>query len=260
LNRTASFAEIRTQRDILLLRFAKNRMLVVACDSAGGIGPKSLDRVRASGEVVGRFTARVALMEALSVGATPFCVVSTLSVEPYPATQIIKGIRSELRRAKLKGNVPIMRSTEKNILVRQTGVGVTVLATVSRGQLRIGKSRLGDLVVTIGLPHVGSEVIQGEKKCRIADLRDLLTLLEFTGVHEIIPVGSVGILREAKVIAEDSGLKFRSTSPDGINLGKSAGPATVLLCSVSPSNYEDLSSLTNKPVTTIGTLEKPGGC
>lgn len=257
MNRTASFAEIRTQRDILLFRFAEKQVLVVACDSAGGIGPKSLDKLRVSGEVVGRFTARVALMEVLSAGARPFLVVSTLPVEPYPtAAQIVKGVRSELRRAKIKGDIPMLRSSEKNIPVRQTGVGVTVLGTVPNSKLRVGKSRPGDLVVAIGLPHVGSELIQGEKKCRVADLGDLLALLKSPRVHDIIPVGSFGILREAQVIAGDSGLKFRSISPDGIDLGKSAGPATVLLCSVSPSCYKGVSSHTNKPVRIIGALEE----
>lgn len=233
-------------------------MLVVACDSVGGIGPKSLDRIRVSGEVVGRFTARVVLMEVLSLGAQPFLIVSTLPVEPYPsAARILKGIRSELRRARVMENVPIMCSTEKNIPVRQTGLGLTVLASTSRRELRIGRSKPGDVIVAIGLPHVGSEVIRGEKKGRIVDLEDLLALLNSPTIHEIIPVGSRGILKEAKVVAKDSGLNLRLITSEAINLTKSAGPATVLLCSVCTSDHKDLSLLTNKPLTRIGALERP---
>jgi hypothetical protein len=227
----------------------------VSCDSAGGIGPKPLDRVRVDGHTVGRFTARVALMETLAVGAEPICLANTLTVEHKPTgIQIIKGILSEVRYARLDSRIIMTDSTEKNIPVRQTGVGVTVVGIAARRSLRIGRCGRGDALVAVGLPHVGSEVIRGEKERRIADTRDVCTLLSLGFVHEIIPVGSQGISYEAETIAEDSNL--RSTlGPDlQLDIRKSAGPATVVLCACPHRYFSELSSLIQKPVNLIGTL------
>jgi hypothetical protein len=99
-------AQIDTLRDIRLFRLDKKRILVISCDSAGGIGPKPIDRIRVSGYVVGKFTARVALMEALWGGGLPFCVVVTLSVKPEPTgIQVLRGVRSELNYASASYNV-----------------------------------------------------------------------------------------------------------------------------------------------------------
>ena len=128
---------IDTLRDLRLFKLDRKRILVVSCDSAGGIGPKPFDKVKVSGSVVGKFTARVALMEALSVGALPFCVTVALSVEPQPTgAQILNGIRSELRHASL--TLPItLQSSEKNFAVKQTGLGITVLSIASPRSLRM---------------------------------------------------------------------------------------------------------------------------
>jgi len=227
----------------------------VSCDSSGGIGPKRLDKVKVDGRTVGRFMARVALMEALSVGAYPICIVNTLAVEPEPTgIQIIKGIRAEVRHAHLDRRTIITGSTEKNIPVNQTGVGVTVVGIVTPRSLRVGRSKPGDAVVAIGVPSVRDEVILCEKERRIADTRDVVRLLDLPLAHDIIPVGSQGILHEAQTIAEDSDLRFRLGIRVEIDVRKSAGPATVLLCTCRSSDLEELAGLMDKPMNLIGTL------
>ena len=129
---------IKTARDVLLFKLDRRRVMVVSCDSAGGIGPKALDRVRVDGRTVGKFTARVALMEALSVGADPICLANSLTVEPKPTgIQIIKGIRDEVRHARLDSRIVMMQSTEKNVSVSQTGVGVTVVGMATAQSVKI---------------------------------------------------------------------------------------------------------------------------
>lgn len=146
----------------------------MSCDSCGGIGPKPLDRVKVNGYTVGRFTARVALMEVLSVGAEPVCLANTLTVEPKPTgTQIIRGICDEVRHAGLDARIVMMYSTEKNTSVRQTGLGVTVVGAATSKSLKVGRCTSGDAVIAVGLPHVGNEVVRAEKKRRIADPRDV---------------------------------------------------------------------------------------
>lgn len=229
----------------------------MACDSAGGIGPKPLDRVRVDGRTLGRFTARVALMEALSVGADPVCLASTLMVEPQPTgIQIIRGIRDELRYARLDSRVVMTDSTEKNIPVRQTGVGVTVIGAATSRSLKIGRCKRGDVVVAVGLPHVGVEVIAGEREGKIADTRDVCNLLNVGFVREIIPVGSQGILHEAQTIAADSNLRFKVGRTSDLDVRKSAGPATVALCTCRQADFSELCESMQKPVNAIGSLEQ----
>jgi selenophosphate synthetase-related protein len=245
---------IETARDIRLFRLG-GEIIVVSCDSCGGIGPKPLDRVRVDGYTVGRFTARVALMEALSVGAEPLCLANTLAVEPRPTgTQIIKGIRHEIEQAQLNSRIVMTYSTEKNISVRQTGLGVTVVGTATSKSLKVGRCRPGDAIVAIGLPHVGDEVVAAEKKRRIADTRDVRSLLNRHFVNEVIPVGSQGILHEVQTIAEDSNLQFTLRPHLDIDIRKSAGPATVVLCACPHSHLRALSASVEKPVSLIGAL------
>lgn len=245
---------IDTLRDLRLFKLDRRRILVVSCDSAGGIGPKPYDNIKVSGSVVGKFTARVALMEALSVGAIPFCVTVALSVEPKPTgTQILKGIRSELRHASVA--LPItLQSSEKNFAVKQTGLGITVLSIASPRSLRIKKCERGDAVMAIGTPQVGKEVVSGERNKSISNTRDVRRLLKIRFVHEILPVGSKGILHEAQILANESGLNLSERSNISLDILKSAGPATVTLCAIPTSRSGFLRRAIGKHVHTIGTL------
>jgi hypothetical protein len=256
LRRTSSgLTVIKTARDVRLFRADRERILIVSCDSSGGIGPKRFDKVKVNGRTVGRFAARVALMEALSVGARPICIVNTLAVEPEPTgREIVRGIRAEVRRAQLDRRLVIAGSTEKNVLVSQTGVGITVVGIATARLLRIGRSELGDAVVAIGKPSVREEVILGEKEHKIADTRDVVRLLDLPFTHDIIPVGSQGILHEAQTIAQDSGLRFRLKPRVGVDVRKSAGPATVLLCTCRHPDTKALLRSIKKPAYLIGTL------
>ena len=245
---------LNTSRDLSLFELDRKRILVVTCDSAGAVGPKPFDYVRVNGRTVGKLTARVALMEALSVGATPFGVAVALCVEPQPTgAQILKGIRGELNYASSRPPI-ILQSSEKNFKVKQTGLGVTVLSIAAPESLRMKKCRSGDAVMAIGTPHVGEEVLRGERNGSISDTRDIQRLLKIPFVHEIIPVGSQGILHEAKILAKDSGLKLRLQPEPSIDILKSAGPATVTLCAISNSRSALLRTTIGKGVSAVGTL------
>ena len=88
---------IETARDIVLIRLDERRILVVSCDSTGAIGPKPVDALKVDAVTVGKFAARVALMEILAVGAKPICLSIALCVEPVPTGRaIMKGVRREL--------------------------------------------------------------------------------------------------------------------------------------------------------------------
>jgi len=246
---------IKTFRDVLVFALDRHRVMVVGCDSSGGIGPKPMDVVKVDGHILGKFTARVALMEVLSTGAKPICLVDTLCVEPKPTgLKILQGIREEAERAGLKSRLVITGTSEKNVPVQQTGLGVTVIGMAKRDKLRIGLSRKKNVVVSVGIPHVGSEVLSGEKRGLIADTKDLLKLLNLNFVREIVPVGSHGILHEAEAIAKESLLKLRLAQRPRVDVRKSAGPATVILSTLPEPQLPKLHDEISKPINMIGRL------
>lgn len=248
---------IKTNRDLLLFQLPTDQLLVVACDSSGGIGPKPLDKLKVSGHILGKFTARAALMDVLAAGATPICVVDALGVEAKPTgAEILGGIREEAQLAGLDPQLAVTGSTEKNMVVEQTGIGVTVIGTCKRADLRIGGSQPGDIVAAIGLPSVGAEVLVAEKEGKIAETTDLLKLRKLAFIHETIPVGSTGVLHELETIAEGAKLNYKIVNQTVVDIRKSAGPSTVLLASLNETHLPSLQQATTKPITLIARLHK----
>lgn len=241
-------------RDLTLVPLAGGQTLVVACDSLGAIGPKPLDAVSAPGEVVGRFTARVPLMEVMAAGAVPVALSVALAVEPDPTgAAILAGVRAELSVAGLE-HLPLSISTEKNVATRQTGVGVTAMAVAAAGSLRIGCSPPGAALLCAGLPRVGAAVREGDPA--IMDLPALMRLRQLPAVYELLPVGSRGIAAEAAVLAAGSQRRLRwGANSQKLDLAASAGPATCLLLTVAPGALPGLAGQIQQPLTLLGWLE-----
>ncbi len=247
--------QIKTNRDILLFQLANDEILVIGCDSSGGIGPNPLDKIKVSGFILGKFTARTALMEVLAVNAMPVCIVDALGVAPKPiGAAILRGIRAEAKKAGLDPKLAVTGSTEKNIIVEQTGIGVTVIGTCSKVKLKIGTSLPGDVVVAVGIPSVGNEVLHAEKAGHLLESKDMLTIRELPYVHEVIPVGSTGISHELKKLAESSKLNYTIANGNEVDVRKSAGPATVALVSLPEINVANLKLQVKKPISLIGHL------
>ena len=245
---------IKTARDVSVFEVSNDSVMVVGCDSAGGIGPKPLDKIKVSGYTLGRFTARVALMEVLAVGATPVCLTNTLSVEPDPTgSKILEGIISEVQVARLDRSLVIIGSMEKTVAVEQTGIGVTVIGLAPKNKLKIGLSKPDDLIVAVGRPSVKDEVLPAEERGEIADLEDLLKLMSCDFVHDVSPVGSQGIMHEVTVIAKDSGLRAKLELPE-VEAKRSAGPATAVVVTISKNALSRLFGLINKPIHVIGSF------
>ena len=243
---------VKTNRDTLIFKLPNDGALIIGCDSAGGIGPKRLDKIKVDAFTLGKFTARAALMDVLSVGAHPTCIVDTLAVEPEPTgNEILRGIRAEAAKAGLDPKLAVTGSTEKNIKVDQTGIGVTVIGTCPYKHLKIGSSKANDIVAALGVPSVGEEVLPAEKTGQIADTTDVIMLRNVNFIHELIPVGSTGIKRETQTLAEGSGLRAIMLNQQGVDVEKSAGPATVVLAALAENNLEKLRRLTNKPIVVV---------
>jgi hypothetical protein len=241
--------------DVSILKVPTGHAIVVGSTSSGAVGPKSMDKVKVEGRTLGKFLARVALMDVAATGAFPLLLSVTLGVEKDPTgREILEGIRREASVLGLEPNQVIMENTEDNFETIQTGVGLTVIGFANEEELRLGKTRPGDLVVAIGKPKVGAEVIPAEAKSEIADLKNVTWLSQKKFIHDINPVGTFGIAYEANAMAFAVGRQLKLTEKALVDLEKSAGPATVVLVTMDPDKCAEFAALIQKPVSIIGEI------
>ena len=127
--------------DVSILKVPTGHAIVTGSTSSGAVGPKIMDKVKVDGQVLGKFLARVALMDVTATGAFPLLLSVTLGVEKDPTgNQIIEGIKREARSIGLDPNQVIMENTEDNFETVQTGAGLTVIGFANEDELRLGKN------------------------------------------------------------------------------------------------------------------------
>lgn len=250
----AQIAYVR-RGDVSILKIPTGHVIVVGSASSGGVGPKPMDRVKVSGRDLGKFLARVALMDVAATGAFPILVSVTLGVKKEPTgSEILDGVRKEVRVLGLEPSRVLMENTEENFETIQTGAGITVIGLANEDELRLGKTRPGDLIVAIGQPKVGDEVLPAEARGEIADLKDVILLTQKEFVHDIIPVGSFGITHEAQMVAYSVGRQAKLEESKELRLKKSAGPATVVLTTMDRKKVKELTLLLRKPINVVGEI------
>lgn len=241
---------IERYRDIVII-YEEKDVYVVSCDSLGAIGNKPEDRLKDDEESVGRSVIKVALSEALCVGAKPIIISDTLSVEMNPTGEkIIKGIKSELEENGL-GDVMLTGSTEENFETSMTGVGITVIAKMPIEKLKIKKVKSGMKVGLLGYPRVGIEVLNMND---LLELKDYIMISKCDEIVEAIPVGSKGIKYELEVLKKISGLNIIEEYPEDLDVLKSGGPSTCCIVVYNDEDARKIQKLTDKPFTHIGKL------
>jgi hypothetical protein len=214
-------------RDVSYIPWGDDEFLVIAADNAGGIGEKEQDVVRVPYETVAYYTTRVAMMECMAVGAVPSAVVmqNLTSDEAYVAFE--KGIRSICKELK-RDDLYISGSSESNMPVMQTCLGITVIGNVKKDKMKVGCTAQDASFAVIGMPLVGDAVVtQQEKIVSLSLFRKLLTT---KGIHEIVPVGSKGIRYEVEQLLQANGIAYIDVKAE-IDLTCSAGPATCAVIS-----------------------------
>jgi len=228
--------------DLVIMRLANGRVFVLANSSSGGIGPKRGDSVNLDGKLLGQLMARTVLIKALSSGAQPVGLVVNLSVEFFPTGALIfQGVREEAHKIQ---SLDILEGhTEENIETSQTGIGITALGICIERELKIGNSMKNDIIIAIGDPKVGKEVLTAQT---IVMVEDVQRLAKMAFVHEIIPVGHAGIKGSLEL------MQARYKYNPGQDIDKSAGPSTVVLATLEEKNIEVLKRYIKKPVRVIG--------
>jgi selenophosphate synthetase-related protein len=241
--------------DVSILKIPTGHAIVVGSTSSGGVGPKPLDEISVKGRVLGKFLARVALMDVTATGAFPLLLSVTLGVEKEPTGQeIIEGIRNEAMVLGLEPNQVIMENTEENFATKQTGVGLTVVGFANEDELRLGKTKPGDALLAVGKPKVGDDVLPAEVRGEIADLRNVTLLSQKKYVHDIMAVGTFGIAYDARIMAYAVGRQLKYSDNPEVDLEISAGPATVVLVTVEREKVEEVKLMLRKPIAVIGEI------
>ncbi len=240
-------------RDLSLIDIG-NKYIVISVDSFGGIGPKEHDVVRFPPEEWAIALLRVPLMEVIATGARPILVIDALGVEYEPTGKmVIDALKRELARIGYP-DMPMNGSTEDNIPVSSSAAGIVVLGEVEKERFYPGSSHIGDNLFVVGIPKSGpNEEVDLKNDPEIPDILDLMKFREMEGVHDILPVGSHGILYEAQELAKSAHLKLFLSSDVSVDIKKSAGPSTCFLISTS-LEIEKIKKVTGAPINKIGEL------
>lgn len=243
-------------RDLTILRLNDTQTLVISCDSCGGIGEKVSDVIQVSPEITGYYTALVTLAEILAVGARPIFLINTLAAEMNPTgITLNEGIKKALKEINLSEETLITGSTEENMPMIQTAMGLTAVGIVEGHPWDPEICYEGWDLYVVGNPKVGPAVAEDNGKT-ILTLPDYMSLSQFPGKKELLPVGSKGIRYEAELMAQMSGLQIGWEKNFSLDITASAGPATCAVIAMNRENAAALSECCNKQVTLIGTLEK----
>ncbi|WKY44827.1 alpha-ribazole-5-phosphate synthase [Eubacteriaceae bacterium ES2] len=238
-------------RDLSVIELP-DRLLVTACDSSAGVGEKQEDELHVPTKYVSIFATRVCLFELLACGCQIIGLANTICNEMEPTGKhLIDGIHEELKRAGLP-ELLINGSTEENFKTVMTGFGITIIGTTQ--ELNLSPSQAGDLIVCIGKPKVGNEVVL-ENDTEIAAYPDLAFLTSCDLVNEVVPCGSKGILYEAQNLTAIYQLQLSSLT-DALDLKKSCGPATTLIASVKENGLAHLQKHFGGRLNVIGQLTK----
>lgn len=215
-------------RDILFIPSSEERELVISTDCSGGIGEKPDDVVFATNCLVSYFSMRVAIMELLAVGATPTAVVLSNFTGDQSWHEYVEGIHQVCGELQISP-LPLVGSTETNMSLQQSAIGLTVLGEIHNQQKRIKKTPGNAKFAVIGEPLVGDKVIT--EKARVAPLSLFRTCLELTGIYELVPVGSKGILYELELLLKINEFSICKIAGSSLNLYVSSGPATCFIIS-----------------------------
>ena len=191
-------------RDLTIQEILPHQYLVVACDSSSGVGEKEGDNFFCPTRVVGAYCARVCLFELISSGVRPTVLVHMVGDSWEPTgREAYLGIQEELKKAGFE-DVEINGSTEENMLTTMTSINITVMGIRHSLPPKMAL-REGDVLLLYGIPRVGPDVLTYEEEH--VTYEELRAICNFSGVADVLPIGSRGVASEVRQMAETHHLK-----------------------------------------------------
>ena len=199
---------------------------IITTDNSGGIGEKVGDHVSVPDNITSYFAARVTLLEQWAANAEPVTVLIHNFSGSNSWEKYVQGVEDLFQEAGLE-TPTITGSSETNMDLTQSAVAVTMIGKKNPAPIHEELQWF-----TYGTPLVGNEVTEHANK--IATLRKIREAMDTGIVKRLWPVGSRGILAEVKEMMQKDNLSVESI----INLEKSAGPATVVIVGVPPTQIK----------------------
>ena len=215
---------IKRYRDLSVISLDEDKYLVIATDSCGSIGEKENDTVALDIATVVENTARVAILEVLSLNATIVNVIDSLTFErKYYGDKVIE--RMNLLLDELGIDRTALNGTTEDIWpTKESGVVVTVVGIVHKEKARINLLRGNENIYLFGEPLTG-KAVEDDKK--VADLRTALIVSQDMAVTEMLPIGSRGIKKEVIDLLDEYNYKYNLIIDPILDLP--GGPATCYL-------------------------------
>lgn len=217
-------------RDVLNLPVQAGGSLIFASDNSGGIGMKKADVVTASYDVVAYYSFRVAVMECMAAGADPIAVVMENFCGEQAWSELEAGVRQG--QAELGLSIPITGSTETNMEMVQSALGILVIGQKKEEEEKVASGEMG----VIGTPLMGEGVINHP------ELIAPLSLFKWCCEQEnmtILPVGSKGIANEWLHL-DPSGTIPQAV--ESLDLNASAGPSTCFIIVFDPEKEAEIAA------------------
>lgn len=247
---------VQQYRDLTLIDLINDIRLVIACDSNASNGEKINDFKKNKYEESTVSVIKVPIMEVLASGAVPLVIIDNLCMEMEPTgKRIIAIIKAELARSLPDLSIAITGSTEDNFPTTQSGFGITVIGILNPERNRLGTSEKGDSVYCVGYPQSGIYKPYYENTYSVCGIDTVYALSKMSEIHEILPVGSKGVLYEANQLAFFSGNQFILERKPEIDENTSAGSSTAVLITAKNIDELELSQVIGKPITKIGSLK-----
>src|SRR5699024_6691776 len=116
--------------------------------------------VKVNYQTVSYYAFRVAYMECVTAGSTPFSIILHNFNDQTVWNELIEGINFGLAEVNLN-NIAITGSTERNFALNQSALGLVILGKTKIQTEKKFNPEIGKLAV-IGKPLVGLEVIDDE--------------------------------------------------------------------------------------------------
>ena len=246
---------VKRYRDIQLIEKDKEHWLAIACDVSAGIGSLKGDLVKVSPDVAGYYAAAVPIVELLAIGAKPLSAVDTIGV---PMAGVGEEVINGVKRAMTEAGIPescLTGSTEDNIPVETTSIGITMIAELHKEALGKQQPTQGQRLCVVGIPKMGQRFLEEEvlglrgETLTIAAVKILRSL---EGISHMLPVGSKGIQQELSTMEEVCGVTLRVDEGCPLDMTGSAGPGTAMILACDEKTVSVLRDAIQQPVQVIG--------